>query len=64
MYRLDEHREEAEQLMAVRAAVQMAGVGGRRTLLLLRQHAVTPVLLDTLHSLANYGQIIDIFMIF
>ncbi|KAK3885101.1 hypothetical protein Pcinc_010652 [Petrolisthes cinctipes] len=55
VYRLDEHREEADKLMAVRAAVQMAGVGGRRTLLLLRQHVVSPVLLDILHSLANYG---------
>ncbi|KAK4328017.1 hypothetical protein Pmani_001491 [Petrolisthes manimaculis] len=55
VYRLDEHREEADKLMTVRAAVQMAGVGGRRTLLLLRQHVVSPVLLDILHSLANYG---------
>ncbi|KAK8381811.1 hypothetical protein O3P69_015079 [Scylla paramamosain] len=55
VYFLDDQREEAGRVAAIRAAVQASGVGGRRTVILLRQHALTPALLDVLHGLAHTG---------
>lgn len=60
MYFLDDQREEAGRVAAIRAAVQASGVGGRRTVILLRQHALTPALLDVLHGLAHTGEVLGV----
>nr|XP_027212731.1 uncharacterized protein LOC113805867 [Penaeus vannamei] len=55
VYHLDDYRDEASRVGAVRSAVEASGVGGRRTVVVVRDHSVTPQLLDVLHSLAHTG---------
>ncbi|XP_042865646.1 uncharacterized protein LOC122249110 [Penaeus japonicus] len=55
LYHLDDYRDEASRVSAVRSAVEASGVGGRRTVILVRDHSVTPELLNILHSLAHTG---------
>ncbi|XP_047493548.1 dynein axonemal heavy chain 6-like [Penaeus chinensis] len=55
VYHLDDYRDEASRVGALRSAVEASGVGGRRTVVVVRDHSVTPQLLDVLHSLAHTG---------
>ncbi|XP_068222058.1 dynein axonemal heavy chain 6-like [Palaemon carinicauda] len=55
VYHLDDIPEEAGRLGVLRAAMEASGVTGRRTILLLRQHSLTPIILDILYSVAQHG---------
>lgn len=56
LYQLDDQREEAGRVAAIRAAMEASGVSGRRTVILLRDHALTPTILGIVYSLAQHGQ--------